>query len=77
MALHVQYTSKFADGRIGAETNCLLLYFFLLNGSDTCRCCGSTIAQLGMGVYMHEVLGKIGKSLAVSIFDENDNEFSL
>jgi hypothetical protein len=30
-----------------------------------------------MGVYMQEVLGKIGKSLAVSIFDKNDYEFRL
>jgi hypothetical protein len=70
-------TSKFADGRIGADTNCFLLYFFLLNGSDICRCSGSTVAQLRMGVSMQEVLGKIGKSLAVSIFDKNDNKFSL
>jgi hypothetical protein len=37
----------------------------------------SPVAQLGMGVSMQEVVGKIGKSLAVSIFDENDYEFRL
>ncbi len=70
-------TYKFADGRIGAETKCFLLYFFLLNGSDICRCSGSTVAQLGMGVPMQEMLGKNGKSLAVSILDKNDYEFRL
>jgi hypothetical protein len=62
---------------LGRGQSVFFFSFFLLNGSDLCKCSGSTVALLRMGVSMQEVLGKIGKSLAVSIFDKNDHEFRL
>jgi hypothetical protein len=67
---------NFADGRIWGGDK---VFFFLVKWLryTVCRCSGRTVALLRMGVSMKEVLGKIAKSLAVSIFDKNDYEFRL